>query len=80
MTIHLPSALDRMVRDKVLSGQFADETEVVCHALRSDMASDEVSSWIRAQAAEGFAQLDSGNHVDLTRDTLFAHLANRHVK
>ncbi len=77
MTITLPPALDRIVRDKVNAGLYASETELVCEALRREFARDVVQEWVRAQASEGFAQLDAGESVDLTREELMTRLAQR---
>ena len=77
MTITLPPALDRIVRDKVKSGLYASETELVCEALRREFASNAVEEWIRAQAVDGFDQLDAGAFEDLTREELMQRLAMR---
>jgi Arc/MetJ-type ribon-helix-helix transcriptional regulator len=77
MTITLPSALDRIVREKVNAGLYANETELVCEALRHEFARDLVHEWVRAQAAAGFAQLDAGEYEDISRDELMSRLAQR---
>ena len=77
MTITLPPALDRIVRDKVNAGLYASETELVCEALRREFARDAVHEWVRAQAAEGFAQLDAGESEELSREELMDRLAKR---
>ena len=77
MTITLPAALDQLVRDKVATGLYANESEVVGEALRHEFERDAVSSWIHEQASAGFAQLDAGEFEDLTRDELIARLAQR---
>ena len=77
MTITLPSALDRLVKEKVTSGLYANESEVVCDALRHEFAHDAVNQWVRQQAAAGFAQLDAGDCEDVTREELMARLAKR---
>ena len=77
MTITLPPALDRIVREKVNAGLYASETELVCEALRREFARDVVHEWVRAQAADGFAQLDAGEHEDLSREELMSRLAQR---
>ena len=77
MTITLPPALDRIVRDKVNAGLYANETEMVCEALRREFARDAVQEWVRVQAAEGFAQLDAGEFENLSREELMARLAQR---
>jgi Arc/MetJ-type ribon-helix-helix transcriptional regulator len=77
MTITLPSALDRLVKDKLSSGLFSNETEVICDALRRDLAQDSVSQWIQKQAEAGFAQLDEGDYADLSRDEILTRLSLR---
>jgi len=79
MTITLPPALERLVRDKVASGLYANETEVVCEALRHGFARDTVAGWVREQAGAGFAQLDATEFEDITREELMTRLAGRHV-
>ena len=77
MTITLPPALDRIVRDKVNAGLYASETELVCEALRREFARDTVHEWVRVQAAEGFAQLEAGEFEDLSREEMMGRLAQR---
>ena len=79
MTITLPPALERWVRQQVASGIYANETEVVCEALRHGFACDAVVAWIREQSAAGFTQLDNGEFEDITREELMARLARRRV-
>ena len=77
MTITLPPALDRIVRDKVNAGLYASEMELVCEALRREFARDAVHEWVRVQAAEGFAQLDAGESEELSREELMDRLTQR---
>jgi Arc/MetJ-type ribon-helix-helix transcriptional regulator len=72
MTITLPPALDRIVREKVNSGLYASESDPVCEALRHEFSGDAVQMWIRERAAEGFAQLDEGDAVEVPREKLDA--------
>ena len=79
MTITLPPALEQWVREKITSGLYANETEVVCDALRHGFARDAVAAWIRQQSEAGFTQLDGGEFEDITREELMARLARRRV-
>jgi len=79
MEITLPPALDRMIREKVAAGLYANESEVVCEALRRELAQDDVMGWVREQAAAGFAQLDAGEYDELTREELMCRIAERHA-
>lgn len=77
MNITLPPALDRIVKEKVKAGLYSSETELVCEALRHEFGRDTVSEWVRAQAANGFAQLDSGEGEVITRESLLKRLEKR---
>ena len=77
MTITLPPALDRLVKDKVNSGLYANESDVVCAALRLEFARDSLNEWVREQAAAGFAQIDGGECDEVTREELLRCLAKR---
>ncbi len=77
MTITLPSALSALVREKVASGLYANESEVVCEALRHEFGREAVNLWVREQATAGFAQLDAGEFEELTREELIARLSRR---
>ncbi len=66
-----------MVRDKLNAGLYANETELVCEALRHEFARDTVSEWVRVQAADGFTQLDAGECEAITRQELLERLAKR---
>ena len=77
MTITLPLALDRLVKDKVSSGLYSSETEVICEALQREFAQDAVSKWIQKQAAAGFVQLDQGECADLSREEILTRLSLR---
>lgn len=79
MTITLPPALERLVLDKVASGLYANETEVISEALRQGLSRDTVTAWVREQATVGFAQLDAGEFEDITREELMTRLARRKV-
>jgi Arc/MetJ-type ribon-helix-helix transcriptional regulator len=80
MTIQLPPELDRMVKAKVDSGLYANETDVVCHALRRELADDDVQQWVREAAAAGFEQLASGEFEEITREELLVRLASRRAR
>ncbi len=80
MNITLPAVLDRIVRDKVKAGLYANESELVSEALRHEFARDTVSESVRVQAANGFAQLDAGECESMTRDEFFARMASADVR
>ena len=52
MTITLPPALERMVKEKVESGLYASEADVVSEALRREFSHDAVHQWVRSSNDE----------------------------
>jgi Arc/MetJ-type ribon-helix-helix transcriptional regulator len=80
MTITLPPALERLVREKVGSGLYANETDVVCDALRHEFAHDAVHQWVRAEAAAGFEQLEAGEFEEITREEFMTRLERRRAR
>jgi putative addiction module CopG family antidote len=79
MEINLPPALASMVREKVASGLYRDEEEVMTEALRRMMESDAGLEWLRKEAAAGFDQLDAGGSVEMTRDEFLTRARQRHA-
>jgi len=79
MTVTLPPAIEKRVREQVSAGLFANEADLVCGALEQFFAQDELTSWIRHQASLGFSQLDNGQHEDLTREEFMAALSEKRV-
>lgn len=77
MTITLSSALDRLIEDKVQAGRYASADAFVEQALEREFIGDEVNEWVRARAAEGFAQLDAGASVEMTRHDFVQWLNER---
>jgi antitoxin ParD1/3/4 len=68
MNINLTPELEQMVRQKMRTGQYASECDVVLEALRLMDERDRLDSWrkeeIRAQIAAGVASLRAGRSVD----------------
>lgn len=68
MQIQLPPALQAMVQDRVASGMYRDESEVVGEALRllEQRDWDDVD-WekLDAAVAEGEADLAAGRYIDV---------------
>ena len=77
MTITLSPALDRLIKEKVRAGHYASADDFVIHALEREFAGDEVNEWVRACAEEGFAQLDAGASVEMTRHGFLQWLDQR---
>ena len=67
MTIHLPADLHASIREKVESGHYGDETEVVREALDALDARDrDRLQRLRAKVAEGFAAIERGEGIAWT--------------
>jgi putative addiction module CopG family antidote len=80
MQVMLTPALDKMVREKVSSGTYGDESEVVRETLRKMMDEDSALDWLRREAALGFEQLDAGEFFELTEDEMMQQLRQRQVR
>lgn len=80
MTITLSPSLDRLLKEKVQAGRYASADDAVVQALEREFAGDEVNEWVRACAEEGFAQLDAGDAVEMTRSNFMLWLANRRLR
>ena len=78
MQITLTPELDRIVEEKVTSGLYESPSEVVREALRLMLERESALDWLRHEAAAGFAQLDSGEVVEISRDDFLAEMRERH--
>src|SRR5687768_11842412 len=71
MNVSLTPQLEQMIRDKVESGLYSSASEVVREALRL-LGENEQRLKIRAMRdaaiAEGYASLDRGEGIELTRE------------
>ena len=77
MTVTLSPHLNPLVNEQVRTGRYASADELVNTAVEHELAGDEVSVWLRACAAEGFAQLDAGDSEEMTRSGFMQWLASR---
>jgi putative addiction module CopG family antidote len=67
MTIRLPADLQASIRQKVESGRYGDEAEVIREALDALEARDrDHLQTLRAKIAEGFASLEGGEGIAWT--------------
>lgn len=79
MEIILTSELDRLLEEKVASGLYANPSEVVREALRLLFECEPAMDWLRREARLGFAQLENGQSLDLTREEFTARMRERHA-
>jgi putative addiction module CopG family antidote len=78
MSITLPTQMAELVREKVASGEYASESEVVRDGLRSLMARDRaLEEWLRTDVVRAYEELranpDSGIPLRQVREALAAH-------
>ena len=65
MNILLSPELEDLVKRKVESGAYNDESEVVADALRR-MENQERHAWLREAVGKGLQDIDQGNTVEMT--------------
>lgn len=79
MSITLPMEMADAVRERVRSGEYASESEVVRDGLRALAARDRaVEAWLRSDVATAYDAVEAdGGHV-IEADEVRARLAARH--
>ena len=70
MQVHLDPRFEAMIRAKIDSGEYADASDVVSDALRLLEAHDRRIRALQADIAEGFAQVERGESVELTQERM----------
>jgi putative addiction module CopG family antidote len=79
LSIKLPVDMARMVKDKVASGAYADESEVIQDGLRALQAHDAVvESWLREAVVPVFDRVVRGDEKLLEASEVFPDLAARY--
>ena len=74
MHISLTPELENAVKAKVRSGLYNNASEVVREALRQSLSRERDNEWLAREAAIGFAQLESGQTVQLDSKEHFISL------
>jgi antitoxin ParD1/3/4 len=85
MSVTLPLEMARLVRDKVASGEYASESEVIRDGLRSLLARDRaMEDWLRTDVAAAHDELranpKSGVPLKHVRAALIEHRSTRKKK
>jgi antitoxin ParD1/3/4 len=70
MVIHVTPEIAADIRQRVESGAYADETEVLQTALRMLAARERRLQEIRASLAEGLAEIERGEGVEWTPELM----------
>ena len=77
MNISLTPELEEAVKRKVRSGLYNNASEVIREALRQSMAREQENQWLAREAAIGFAQLESGETVQIDSKEHFMALVRK---
>jgi len=81
MSITLPKDMADMVKDKVRTGEYASESEVIRDGLRALMARDRaVENWLHTQVGPAFDALKADPSRAVSADQVRARLAAEHTK
>ena len=75
MHVSLTPELEKIVNDKVESGLYNNASEVIREALRLTLKVESENDWLKREAANGFAQLEAGQTVQVTSKKQFLALA-----
>jgi putative addiction module CopG family antidote len=79
MSITLPNEMARMVREKVASGEYASESEVIRDGLRALQARDRaVDSWLREQVGPAYDAMKADPSRGVSPDEVRAVLTDEH--
>jgi len=74
-SVTLPNEMAEIVRAKVLSGEYATESEVVRDGLRTMLARDRaMEAWLRNEVAPTYDAMKAGQLKMLTADEVRANL------
>ncbi len=77
MSVTLPHEMADLVRAKVVSGEYASESEVIREGLRALAARDRaVEAWLREKVAPAYDRLQADPDSALTPDEVRARLAS----
>lgn len=75
ISITLPHDMAAMVKEKVASGQYATESEVIRDGLRILKARDEMlEAWLRDEVAKSYDEFASGKGGEIPGEDMMAKL------
>jgi antitoxin ParD1/3/4 len=81
LSITLPNDMADALRERVNSGAYASESEVIRDGLRTLFARDEaVESWLRTTVADTYDALAADPTAVVTADEVRAHLTAKRLK
>lgn len=81
LSITLPHEMAQMVKDKVASGAYASESEVIREGLRALQAQElALEEWLRTEGVARYDAYHRGPRRDRPASEVFARLRNRHAQ
>jgi putative addiction module CopG family antidote len=81
LSITLPNDMANVVKEKVRSGEYASESEVIRDGLRALLARDRaVENWLVQQVGPAYDALKADPSRALTADEVRVRLAAEHAK
>lgn len=79
LSITLPNSMAEALKERVASGAYASESEVVRDGLRALFAREEaIEAWLRTEVAASYDELRADPTRAITSDEIRAHLAELH--
>ncbi|EBV3599848.1 type II toxin-antitoxin system ParD family antitoxin [Salmonella enterica subsp. enterica serovar Virchow] len=80
-SVTLPNDMAQMVKDKVSSGEYASESEVIRDGLRALQAQDRaLETWLRTEVVAAYDELKANPSVGQTVEQVRAHLAEKRAR
>ncbi len=81
LSVTLPREMAKMIREKVASGEYASESEVVRDGLRAFKARDRaLETWLRTDVVEAFDEAKANPSALLSGAQLRGKLSARHKR
>lgn len=79
LSITLPTNMAEALKERVASGVYASESEVVRDGLRALFAREEaIETWLRTEVADAYDELRADSSRAISSDEMRAHLAELH--
>lgn len=81
LSITLPNSMAEALKERVASGSYASESEVVREGLRALFARDEaVEAWLRTEVADTYDELCADSSRGISPEQMRARLAELHAQ
>ncbi|MFT4051958.1 MAG: type II toxin-antitoxin system ParD family antitoxin [Microbacterium sp.] len=81
LSITLPTGMADALKERVTSGAYASESEVVRDGLRALFAREEaVETWLRTEVAAAYDELRADPSIAISSKDMRAHLADLHAR